>query len=253
VASITIAGIVFAFAFGGVLLGMSLREVLPESHLTHDSKDVIRVATGLLATLAALVLGLLVASAKASFDAQENGFQQLSANIVMLDRALAHYGPGASKAREALHRAVTSTIDRLWPAKGDQSSQLDAPEITAEANTLYAAIQDLAPSNDAQRAVQSQALQIGTDLARTRWLLSQQQDSTSSAPFLTVLVFWLSAIFASFGLFAPWNRTVITVFFVSALSTAGAIFLIVDLNQPTEGLIQVSNAPLRYAVSQLGQ
>jgi hypothetical protein len=251
--SIIIAGIVFACTFGGALIGISLRAKLPESHLTSESKEVIKLATGLLATLAALVLGLLVASAKSAFDAQESGFQQLSANIVVLDRMLAHYGPEAIQAREALRGTVTATIDRLWPSKGSPASGLDDTAITADGETLYSAIRDLAPQNDAQRVVQSQALQIGTDLARTRWLLSQQQDSASSVPFLIVLLFWLFAIFTSFGLFAPRNGAVLTALMVCALSSAGAIFLIVDLNQPNGGLIQVSSGPLRYAVSQLGK
>ncbi len=251
--SIVVAGVAFACAFGGALIGMSLRAVLPESHFTHESKDAIRLATGLLATLAALVLGLLVASAKSAFDAQESGFQQLSANIIVLDRMLAHYGPEADQARESLRSAVTATIDRLWPPKGSPTLGMDAVDITDQSGALYAAIRDLAPTTDAQRVVQSQALQIGTDLTRTRWLLSQQQDSASSIPFLVVLLFWLFALFTSFGLFAPRNGAVTTAFLVCALSAAGAIFLIVDLNQPSGGLIQVSSEPLRFAVSQLGK
>ncbi len=251
--SIVVAAIVFAFTFGGAMIGISLRRHLPASYLNTETKEVIRITSGLLATLAALVLGLLVASAKSAFDAQESGFEQLSANIVVLDRLLAHCGPGADKARQALRRTVTSTIDSLWPAAGVPAAGLDAAAITAEGDTLYATIQNLSPSDDAQRAVQSQALQIGTDLARTRWLLSQEHDSASLIPFLVVLLLWLLAIFASFGLFAPPNGAVLMAFFVCALSAAGAVFLIVALNQPAGGFVQVSRAPLRYSVSQLGK
>jgi hypothetical protein len=253
VASIVIAGIVFLCTFGGALLGMSLRGLLPESHLSAESKEVIRVTSGLLATLAALVLGLLVASAKSGFDAQTNGFKQLSANVVALDRMLARGGPETNTAREALRRTVSRTVDSLWPTTDSASSGLDAAEITAETDSFFAAIRDLGDGNETQRTIQSQALQLGAEMGRTRWLLSQDEDSASSIPFLAVLVFWLFALFVSFGLFAPRNGVVITALIVCALSAAGAVFLIVDLNRPSGGLIQVPSTPLRYALSQLGK
>jgi hypothetical protein len=113
VGSMGVGGIVFACTFGGALVGMLLRATLPVHHLSSDSKDVVKLGTGLIATLSALVLGLLIASAKSSFDAQRTGFQQLSANLVMLDRALARYGPETKDAREALRQLVASAIDRL--------------------------------------------------------------------------------------------------------------------------------------------
>jgi hypothetical protein len=253
VSSIVIAGIVFVCTFGGAILGMVLRSALPESHLSADSKEVIRITSGLVATLSALVLGLLVASAKSGFDAQENGLQQLAANVVVLDRMLARGGPSTDKAREALYRTVNRTILSLWPEADSKSSGLGAAEITSEADSFFAAIRDLDAGNETQRTIQTQALQLGAEMARTRWLLSQDQDSASSVPFLVVLLFWLSALFVSFGLFAPRNCAVTTALLVCALSAAGAVFLIVDMNQPSDGLIQISSTPLRYALSQLGK
>jgi len=235
------------------MLGMSLRNALPESYLNAEAKEVIRLTSGLLATLAALVLGLLVASAKSGFDAQENGFQQLAANVVVLDRLLARGGPDADKAREALRRTVGRTIDSLWPPDNSAASRLDAAEITVEGDAFFAAVRDLGAGNDTLRTIQTQALQLGAEMARTRWLLSQDQDSASWIPFFVVLLFWLSALFLSFGLFAPRNGAVMTALLVCALSAAGAVFLIVDLNRPSDGLIQIPSAPLRYALSQLGK
>ena len=122
--SLTIGGIVFACTFGGALVGMVLRAILPEHHVSTESKDVVKLGMGLIATLAALVLGLLIASAKSSFDAQRSGFQQLAANLVLLDRALARYGPETKDAREALRSLVAATIDRLWPEDASKSSGL---------------------------------------------------------------------------------------------------------------------------------
>ncbi len=251
--SITVAAIVFACAFGGALLGILLQRILPESHLRHDSKEVIRLGTGLIATMAALVLGLLVGTAKSSFDAQTTGFQQLATNIILLDRTLAHYGPDAKQARDQLRIAVSSTIHRLWPGDDSHSGGLADATITAGATELYDSIRSLSPQDNLQRSLQARALQIGDDLARNRWQLTQPDDNSLPIPFLVVLIFWLFVLFFSFGLFSPPNATVVTVLFVCALSVAGAVFLIVDLDQPFEGLLQVSSAALRSALAQLGK
>jgi hypothetical protein len=248
-----IGGIVFACTFGGAIAGMMLRAVVPEHHLSAESKDVVKLGTGLIATLAALVLGLLIASAKSSFDAQRTGFQQLAANIVLLDRTLARYGPETKDARDSLRNLVASTIERLWPDNAALSSGLGSSVITLGGEAVIDRVRDLSPKNEGQRSLQSQAMQICNDLARTRWLLAEQDQSAIPRPFLVVVVFWLTVLFPSFGLFSPLNPTVIATLLVCALSVAGAIFLIVDLDQPFDGLIQISSTPLRNALSQLGQ
>lgn len=251
--SIAIAVIAFACAFGGAALGIFLRAILPESHLSNDSKDVIKLGTGFIGTMAALVLGLLVASATSAFNSEASGFQQLATNYILLDRVLAHYGPEAKGGREQLRHSVDTILNRLWPANGPRSPRFSAPEITVANRALFDSIRDLSPRNDAQRLVQAQAVQIGVELGKTRWVLSQGEDSSVPIPFLVVLMFWLSALFTAFGLLSPRNATVITVLFVCALSVAGAIFLILDLDQPFEGLIRISSGPLRDALSQLGR
>jgi hypothetical protein len=248
-----VGGIVFACTFGGAVVGMILRAVLPEHHLSTESRDVVKLGTGLIATLAALVLGLLIASAKSSFDAQRTGFQQLAANLVLLDRALARYGPETKDAREALRNLVATTIERLWPEDASLSSGLGASAISAGGATVFDKVGSLSPKNEVQRSLQSQAIQICNDLARTRWLLTEQDETAIPKPFLVVVVFWLTMLFMSFGLFAPLNPTVIFTLVVCALSVAGAMFLIVDLDSPFGGLIQISSTPLRNALSQLGQ
>ena len=250
--SLIIAGIIFACAFGGALVGMVLQRVLPESHLRAESRDVIRLGTGLIATMAALVLGLLVGAAKASYDAQTAGFRQLATNLILLDRSLARYGPETGHARELLRHLVASTIATVWAEDGSRHPTLADERISADGRDFYEAIRDLKPQDETQRSALSQALDTGTELTRTRWTLSQQEEGTLPKPFLAVLAFWLAVLFASFGLFSPRNATVLTVLLVCAVSVAGAVFLIVDLDQPFEGLLQVSSVPLRTALSQLG-
>jgi hypothetical protein len=253
VSSLEIGGITFACAFGGALLGMILRATVPNHHLSDESRDVVKLGTGLIATLTALVLGLLIASAKSSFDAQRVGFQQLSANLIVLDRILAQYGPETKEARDALRRLVAATIDRLWPENSSEASGLGDQRITADGTVVLDRIRTLTPKNDRQRALQSQALQIGAELTRTRWLLNQETESSIPKAFLVVVVFWIGVIFTSFGLFAPANPIVISSLLICALSVGGAMVLIVDLDEPFGGLIQISSASLRNALSQLGQ
>jgi|SRR5262249_39550186 len=249
--STTVIGlVVFICVFGGALLGVYLRGVLPEHHRSAESRDLVRVATGLLATMTALVLGLLIGSAKASYDTQGNELKQATVNIMMLDRGLAHYGPETREARALLRRWMAGAIERLWPRTGSRLPQFD-PGSGPEA--LYDTLQALSPRDESQRAIQAQALRIATDLGGTRWLLAAQRSGSIPMPFLVMLVCWIAVIFVSFGLFAPPNATVVATLLICALSVSGAIFMILELDQPFGGLVQISNEPLRNALAQLGQ
>lgn len=247
--SIAISCIVFGCVFGGALLGTLLRAVLPEDHLNQESKDIVKLGMGLVATMAALVLALLIASAQGSFSTKRTDFAQMSANIILLDRVLAHYGPETKDARDLMRRAVVLTLNHFWPEKCAQRDQFDAMTM---GGFLFEEIEALQPQNDAQRSVKSQALKIALDVGQTRWLMFEETDRWVPMPFLVVLVFWITIIFASFGLFAPPNATVIVTLFVCALSVAGAILLVLDLDRPFAGLMQVSSAPLRDALMHLG-
>jgi hypothetical protein len=248
---LAIAGVVFGCVFGGALLGMFLRTRLPPHHLSPETKDLVKLGVGLIGTMSALVLGLLVASAKGSYDTQRSELIQMSAKIVVLDRVLAHYGPEATETRDLLRRFVVGTLDRMWPEQRSSPAQL-APA-TTEGESFYDKVQALAPQNDAQRSLQAQALSIAMDLGQTRWLMFQQTDSSISMPLLVVVVFWLAIIFTSFGLFAHPNGLAIGVLLISAASVSAAIFLILELDQPFDGLIRMSSGPLRSALAQLGR
>ena len=242
----TVSLIVFACVFGGALFGMFLHATLPEHHLSSDSKDVVKMRMGLVGTMAALVLGLLVASAKGSYDAQGTELTQLSANIALLDRVLAHYGPETKEARDLLRVDVARVIDRMWSKAGTSS----AP---GGEEGLYEKLQVLSPKDDKQRSLQAQALNIAITLSQTRWSMYEQGTTSVSVPLVVILVFWLTLILSSFGLFAPANGTVIASLCVCALSVSAAILLILEMYSPYSGLIQVSSAPLRAALAHLGQ
>ena len=175
----------------------------------------------------------------------------MSAKVVFLDRVLAHYGPETKEAREVLRRSVVRFLDQMWP--NDRTSASGTEPGSAGAEVLVDKIQELSPKNDAQRTIQAQAFSIVMTLAQTRWLIYEQNVTSVSMPLLMVLTFWITALFISFGLFAPFNATTVVSLLVSALSVSGAIFLILEMYMPYKGLIQVSNAPLRAALAQLGK
>ena len=248
-----IGAIVFVCIFGGALLGMYLRCKLPPQHLGDDSKDAVKLGMGLVATMAALVLGLMVATAKSSYDSKKSGIDQISAKLILLDGMLAQYGPETQNARLRLRNIVAIGLQKIWPADASQDSSL-APTTTAEGENLYSLILGLAPSDDRQRALQSTALQLGVEVAQARWLLVAETESSDvSVVFLVILIFWLTVLFASFGLYAPPNMTVISTLSLSALSVSAAVFLIMELAQPFTGLVHISSAPLRTALSHLAQ
>ena len=232
------------------MCGILLSRALPEHHLSANSKDVVRIGMGLVSTMAALVLGLLVSSAKSFYDAQSSELTQMSATVVLLDRLLAHYGPETKEVRGLLHGALAESIDRIWPQERT-TSKLGEPSTGPD--TLIDRIQALSPKDDTQRLLRAQALSTAADLMRTRWLMYEQGTSSVSVPMLVILVFWLVAIFISFGLFAPRNATVITSIFVAAGAVSGAIFLILEMYAPFGGVIEISSAPLRAALTNIGQ
>jgi hypothetical protein len=243
--------ITLAFVFVGSLFGMFLRATLPQNHATGDSRDVVKLGMGLVGTMAALVLGLLIGSAKSTFDTQGSELIQMSSNVVLLDRLLSHYGPEAQESRSLLRAAVVRTLDRSWPQ--EHAASLQSESESADPEVLYDKLQELQPKTDSQRLIQAQSLGLVIALAQVHWLIYEQKASLVSVPLLAVLIFWLTVIFISFGLFAPPNATVLTSLFVSSLSVSFAIFLILEMYTPYGGLIQISSAPLRSALVHLGQ
>jgi len=245
--------IVFVFVFGGALLGMFVRATLPDDHFNNESKDTVKLGTGLIATMTALVLGLMTASAKSSFDAQDTLVKHAVANILTLDRILARYGPETKEIRDSIRRVVGVRFDEIWPADGSRPLRMDSSSVAPEVEEIADRIRALSPHDDAQWRLQRRALDINEDLLKSRWLLFGGATASILVPFLVALIFWLTITFMSFGLFAPRNATVIAVIFLCALSVSSVIFLILEMDNPFEGVIKVSDAPARYALSHLGQ
>jgi hypothetical protein len=243
------AGLIFA----GALLGMGLQRLLPGKHLGKEMQDVVKLSAGMIATLTALVLGLLVSSAKNSFDTVNGGIVQTSAKVILLDRALSHYGPETRAARDQVKSAVAALVNTIWPSENTGASALSTIEHADGVEIVQQRLSELQPQNDAQRESLAQAKQILGDLTQTRWLLIEQEQNELPVPLLVILVFWLALLFASFGLFAPTNVTAFAVLFVGTCAASAAIFLVVEMNQPVDGLIKISSAPMRNALKHIDQ
>ena len=250
--SLAISCVVFACVAGAGLLAMAAARALPERHLSPDSKDAIKYGLALTATLSGLVLGLLVAAAKGTYDTQTSAVRQVSTDVLLLDRALGLYGSETKEARELLRHAAASTLDQLWPGDSARPASLAPGEARSDMEAFYEKVAGLTPQKDAQRSLKARALDITADLAQTRLRLFAQKESSIPVPFLLVLVFWLMVLLASGGLLAPRNATVVGVLLVSALSVSCALFLILELDRPFEGIMRVSSAPLREALARLG-
>ena len=243
--------IVFGCLVGAVLLGRTLRRLLPEAHLTADSRDTIKLAMGLVATMSALVLGLLVSSAKGSYDTERSEVIQMAAKVAFLDRVLSIYGPEAVEARARFHEAVKAVIGQMWPEQAGRPGKLGSN--MQAGNAVYAAVQDLSPQDDAQRKLKDEATSLATDLGQLRSLLVAQSVPSISTPMLIILVSWLVVIFLGFSVLAPPNATVMFALMVSALAVSGAIFLILELDQPFAGLIRISSEPMLNALHQFAK
>jgi hypothetical protein len=231
---------------GGIWLGTLLRRTLPRHHLNEHAKDVVRLGVGLIATIAALVLGLLIGAAKSSFETQSTQVKQITANLILLDSILTLYGPEALPIREHMRKAVGPFADRLWREK--QVTTTGPFERNAAEEQVYSEIQKLSPQGDNQRSLHWRAAKIANDLAQARFMLFAESESVMPTPFLAILGFWLVIVFASYSLFSPLNTTLVTCLSVFAFSAASAIFLILELGRPFTGLMMLSSAPLRNAL-----
>lgn len=245
------ASTVAACLFGAVALGIWLRRLVPEPHLTTESKDTVKLAMGLVATMSALLLGLLLSSAKSGYDAERKQVIQMAAKVGFLDRVLALYGPESADARAKFEQAIDQTVGTIWPTEKGTPVLLTLD--TQTGNGVYIAIQQLSPRDELQRSLKTEALGLAVELGLLRSLLAAESGPSISRSILLVVVCWLVAIFLSFSLLAPSNTTTTLALTVSAFSVAGAFFLILELDEPFGGLLRISSGPMLSALNQIGK
>jgi hypothetical protein len=244
----------FVFSLVGIAIGLLLRSRLPDHHLSADSKDAVKMGSALLATFTALVLGLLVSSAKSTFDSMSDMITKSGTNVILLDHALAQYGPETDEMRQTLRKGLTGIISGIWPKDGHNEAAMAAFESgPSGTELLQAKLRQLTPMDDSQKASLVRALELSGTLVQLRWLAIEQSQNSMPTMFIIVLLFWLTVFFITTGLFAPPNGTVIAVLLVCALSVGAAMYLIGEMNHPLQGTMKVSPAPLVKALEHIGK
>jgi hypothetical protein len=231
----------------GVTAGRYLGRHLPKEHLQSETTDFVKIVAALIITMAAILLGLQLSSAKNSFDSQQAEVTGIAADILIFDTTLSHSGPGSQRAREIFHRLVAQMIDRTWPDEW-HTARLEAPGDTGE---LYDSVSDITPRNEEQRLSKSSAITYALELAKQVRYLGKEQTSWTSRALLAVELSWITIIFTSFGLIAPRNATAVAALVLCASAVAIAIFLIVEMSEPFSGFIHIPSTALREALAQI--
>jgi hypothetical protein len=244
-----IGALILLTILAGAGLGMILGRVLPVHHLSDQSKSIITAATAVVGTASALVLGLLISTASSAFTQRSGEVGRIAVDIIRVDRLLYNYGPEADGARQSLaHYAAIETED-LFPEGSGRTAQVDDPEavhlLDQIGNTLYG----LQPGDDARRRIKERGLQLLDEMADTRWLVALQQHiSPIPLAFLILLVFWLTILFGTFGLFAPKNITVVAALILSAVAVSAGIELVIDMSDPFSGFVRISSIAMHHAL-----
>jgi hypothetical protein len=245
--SAAIAAIVF---LSGVI-GLNLHRILPEWHQTKETQDVIRLGTGMLSVLASLVLGLLISTVKTSFDGMNSAVRSYSADLTMLDDVLRDYGDGALPARRLLRDYTTRLLNDAWSVQEGHAFLVENREAGTILEHAYALIRALTPANHDQQLLEEQALQLAATLLRERWLLIEQSGPTVQPVVIAILVAWIAAIFVSFGMNAPRHATIYATFLVLSVALGSAMFMILELDSPFEGVLRLSSQPVQTALTHM--
>jgi hypothetical protein len=250
--SIVVSLLVSACVFVGGIVGLNLPRVLPRDHLTKETQDVVRLGTGMISVLASLVLGLLVATAKGSFDTTDQAVRAYAAEIALLNETLRDYGSGAARPHGTLRQYTEKLLQNRWPKNGEPMPvEMWNDMGGALLERVREEIRALKPVDDGQKWLLGQTLDISSTLLRQRWLLIEQSGTNIHSVVLVILVCWIVAIFISFGLNAPRNGTVVFAFLVCSIAIGGSIFLILELDRPLSGVIRISSWPVENALAQM--
>jgi hypothetical protein len=239
--------------FASALLGMLVARFLPAAHLSAETRNVVSVSTAVVGTLSALVVGLLLSSASASFTTKANEVTQLSADLIRLDRLLRRYAPETQGIRLELRRYTEATLLELFPPNRAQPAALESDATTTMLEAVETDILALAPTTDAQRWLKEQALDLTSTMAGVRWQLVQDDANRTPTELVVLVLFWFVIIFASFGLFAPRNVTAVVAIMLCAVGVGSAIRMETEFQSPFHGVVRVPSDPLVHARDVIGR
>lgn len=246
--SATVGISIFLFLLIGAVLGMFLKKYFDESHFSDATKDIINAARGLIIGLTALTLGLLVAGAKASYEAKTAELRKQAANITMLGRVLHDYGPGGENTIQVLKSGVEGEIRVLNAIADDGLFALEKTGGTGM-DKLRMAVLDLKSDTENRTLLKSNAFNLAQSIIGAQLTLFYDKESKIQWPLIILLVFWLSTVFFSFGIMAPANIASLVAITISALSMSVAICLTMEYDVPFNGFITIEPGILKEALS----
>ena len=251
---------VFALLVGAALLGLYLRPRLPEAHRSRESLELVRIITGMIVTFAALVIGLLVSSAKTSYETSEHELAAYAYELRRFDQCLRNYGPDADPLRGQLHSYTAAMIASTWPEEpppaGADRFDISAMGRSEASPTLGSVLDGIGIGLHRLRLGESLQAMLAADCSdqfktvmTLRGRLNDDQHSEASTPFYVLLVSWLIVVFMSFGLLSPYNSLVFVAIMLCALILSSALFTIRELDQPYFGIFNVSSAGMRHELA----
>jgi hypothetical protein len=239
--------LVFTVLAAAALFSLWLYPHLPERYRSAETTSNLRLGMGVIATITAVVLGLLISSVRDHFDLSSRDVQMFGADLIVLDRTLRFYGPDATPARDLLARYTERVLEGTFPSSG-QAPIVDDQVAENLLNQTEQAILSLQPDPQ-EPDFKEQALTQVRDIVRRRQTLIAESGSAVFLPIVVALTVWLALIFASFGYNAPRNGMMVIILLVCAASVASAIFLVLEIDRPVSGLIRVSSEPIQHALS----
>jgi hypothetical protein len=249
--SIAVSLVVTLCVFAGGVVGLVLHRIVPKAHMTKETQDVIRLGTGMLSVMASLVLGLLIATAKSNYDTANHDNRSYAAELILLNETLRDYGSTAAAPRALLRQYTAQALRDVWPKPGEGPVMVENRDSGETLEHVREAIRALTPVDTGQRWLQDQALQINLSLLRQRWLLIEQNSPSVRPVVIVILVSWITLLFASFGLNAPRNGTVVVAFLVCAMAIGASIFLILEMDNPFTGTLKIPAEPMVSALAHM--
>ena len=242
-----VAPVIFLCLAAASLGALALQHRLPSRHREDDTQNVVRLIANFFVVMTSLVMGLMINSAKNTLESVDRNIHTFAASMIVLDRTLRHYGPDAGDARPRLHayaQRAAHTALRDDPLIADRASENLLDDVAES-------LKRLSPRDTDQLALGQNARQQFQRLVELRWIIVGQAEGTIPGPLVVMLVAWLVLIFASYGYRAPRNGLVVTTFLLASLLFAGAFYLILDMDRPFSGPVQVSPAPLLRVVAEM--
>jgi hypothetical protein len=219
--------------------------------LNPDANEVVKLGLGLITVMTALVLGLLISTAKSTYDMRRTEVAEIAADAILADRSLVLYGSDTKAARIALLELVGGLLEQIQLLQGGGTT---TPSSGDKIGTdFYQIVRTLSPRDDLQRALKAEVVRISLEVAKIRAAALAQHTSSIPVPFLVVLTFWIVVLFIGFGLFAPPNPTVMVSLFVCAFSVSAAIFMVIEMDEAFTGVMRISNEPLVNAQTVIGK